>query len=964
MPIIELPPTKSGILELHDRLNNRIYGTIENGYGGGAFTIQMQLKTPASSISSFLNITNDNGSVYTSNFWEYTFRSNKGNSSGHMRWNWWDDPLTESWQTMTMVFDTTGTKMYFDKSEKVSGGAISFATELRFNVGLPGHGPSLSNHGGEHHGEFNYIAVWNKALSSSEIAAFIDAAPTEKTMDVITFYNFGEDGGSTFIDSTSNGNDGSHTSGKKIERRYEPIIENQVFGDEDAQTTVNVLSLNDPDFGSEIAVVPSEINTSVSLLATNGTITITTLDGITITDGDNDSTSMTLSGNYEDVNAALLGFTFTPEPDFYGLETILVTAEDGVTKNLEINILGQNDPVELSYPGKGEGTSGSVDADPSVSQSGSSIQLGESDMFDMPDGSKVMVFKYNANADNGQGQTEYTIDFPTDVNADVLIVGGGGGASKPYSAGGGGGGVIYATEKSIASGTYTIKVGSGGLGATSTGYGENGVDSEAFNAIATGGGGGGILPSTSYDGQGAWFQHPGKDGGSGGGAPYNSTKHGASIFPADNINSMLYATDTTYQEYGGVGNNAGGNHSAGGGGASADTSTTADGSDGIQINIDGNNYYWGGGGGGYSESSTEGSGNGGQGGGGGGSGTGGGASDGLGGTGGINTGETAPDSSNGNGGNGGLHTGGGGGGTQLGNGGNGGSGIIIIRYTPTVDATPGPTVDIDGDGFSDTAEDNAGSNKLDANSMPGFSEDTSNLVAWYKLDGDLKDSSNNNDIITTSNGIDFHSNPAKYGQSTLIENNEWAKIDTLQAVDALRQKTWTVSFWVNFNEVSGLKYIVGGWDHAASNGQRGGFHISLDPSNRIRFSRLINHTFNDFYHSETISNNTWYHVVVVVNEKDHKIIVNTVIESETKSYDLSTPHNDYSNGFGIGTAFRWGGSADYDQFDGYLDDIRIYNKALTADEVAQLYAPDTDGDGISDAQEVIDGTDPRDHASH
>ena len=63
----------------------------------------------------------------------------------------------------------------------------------------------------------------------------------------------------------------------------------------------------------------------------------------------------------------------------------------------------------------------------------------------MADGSKVMIFKYDASADNGQGQTEYSIDFPENVMADVLIVGGGGGggstangSSVPGSGGGAG----------------------------------------------------------------------------------------------------------------------------------------------------------------------------------------------------------------------------------------------------------------------------------------------------------------------------------------------------------------------------------------------------------------------------------------------------------------------------------------------------------------------------------------------
>ena len=111
---------------------------------------------------------------------------------------------------------------------------------------------------------------------------------------------------------------------------------------------------------------------------------------------------MTLSGNYEDVNAALLGFTFTPDPDFYGIETILVTAEDDVTKNLEINILGQNDPVELSYPGEGEGTSGNRNIQPHQAQAfnPSSRFSSATELVDM------VKFKYNAK-NNGHGNGIY-----------------------------------------------------------------------------------------------------------------------------------------------------------------------------------------------------------------------------------------------------------------------------------------------------------------------------------------------------------------------------------------------------------------------------------------------------------------------------------------------------------------------------------------------------------------------------
>ena len=79
---------------------------------------------------------------------------------------------------------------------------------------------------------------------------------------------------------------------------------------------------------------------------------------------------------------------------------------------------------------------------PTVSST-SGASLAASDHYDMADGSTVMIFKYDASADNGQGQTDYTIDFPANVMADVLVVGGGGGGGYDRAAGGGAGGLLY-----------------------------------------------------------------------------------------------------------------------------------------------------------------------------------------------------------------------------------------------------------------------------------------------------------------------------------------------------------------------------------------------------------------------------------------------------------------------------------------------------------------------------------------
>ena len=289
---------------------------------------------------------------------------------------------------------------------------------------------------------------------------------------------------------------------------------------------------------------------------------------------------------------------------------------------------------------------------------------------------------------------------------DIFMVAGGGGGGCLLSGGGGAGGVLSYTNHSVAANVsgYTVTVGAGGAGSSSTSSkgstgGNTSVNISGLN-IAYGGGGGGS--DDSGTGEGA-------PGGSGGGSAGRDTGVGGTgAYPGS------ASTDTTpRQGYdGGTGDTGGGggNFPAGGGGGygAAGESTTGntsqnggDGGAGGQVSwvtpqamgISGTRngvantdpFYWAGGGGGSGHSDTTyGGGNGGIGGGGGGStysgpiGT---AAT----TGAFNLGNDSQNTGNGsyaNGGDGGANTGGGGGGGGSGgrSGGDGGSGIVIIRY--------------------------------------------------------------------------------------------------------------------------------------------------------------------------------------------------------------------------------------------------------------------------------------------
>jgi hypothetical protein len=253
---------------------------------------------------------------------------------------------------------------------------------------------------------------------------------------------------------------------------------------------------------------------------------------------------------------------------------------------------------------------------------------------------------------SGTGATkDYTITTTENLLCDILVVGGGGGGGGAYvGGGGGGGGYVYLQNISIATGNYTVNVGSGGAAGT-TGGGGNGNNSSitgTINYIALGGGGG------AGGSLGGVVSGIGNNGGSGGGGSYrNIYTVAAAAGTSTQLSTYGYGTGGSGNSYGSPWNTGGG-----GGGASGITNgTSANGNNGLANSITGVSVtYAGGGGGGVdgTSPSTGGTGGGGRG---------------------ANQSGTAVPATNGTDG-----LGGGGGGTSINVAGKGGSGIVIIRY--------------------------------------------------------------------------------------------------------------------------------------------------------------------------------------------------------------------------------------------------------------------------------------------
>ena len=215
-------------------------------------------------------------------------------------------------------------------------------------------------------------------------------------------------------------------------------------------------------------------------------------------------------------------------------------------------------------------------------------------------------------------QTLYDVEFPEEVDADILIVGGGGAGGNSMGGGGGAGGVVYTVNQKL-SGHYKIGVGKGGEGIplTTTGQGSVGLSQDGSDSFiktsngltyvnmnmggvnqdlrAIGGGAGAVYYDTTYVN--------GRNGGSGGGSSEgnNGTSQyngGIALQPNTLWNGSQYikgGSDGNGNDTDNIAYQAGG----GGGAGGITLINNTSGKTGILLDISGiPRYYAGGGGGG------------------------------------------------------------------------------------------------------------------------------------------------------------------------------------------------------------------------------------------------------------------------------------------------------------------------------------------------------------------------------
>jgi hypothetical protein len=189
---------------------------------------------------------------------------------------------------------------------------------------------------------------------------------------------------------------------------------------------------------------------------------------------------------------------------------------------------------------------------------------------------------------------------------------------------------------------------------------------------------------------------------------------------------------------------------------------------------------------------------------------------------------------------------------------------------------------------------------------------TSGLVGWWTFNGadiagttayDRSGQGNNGSITGATKAI------GKLGQGLSFFNS--TDRNTLSGISL--STTFTISLWVKFRSFPS----AGNWSSLVSQDNYNAFCIDSTPKFDFYYS-------GDHLANTPLSANTWYHAVLVNNAGNVTFYLNGSADGTAAS------------GVALNLSYI-GTDAIQDTLDGILDDVRVYNRALSAGEVKRLY---------------------------
>jgi hypothetical protein len=227
---------------------------------------------------------------------------------------------------------------------------------------------------------------------------------------------------------------------------------------------------------------------------------------------------------------------------------------------------------------------------------------------------------------------------------------------------------------------------------------------------------------------------------------------------------------------------------------------------------------------------------------------------------------------------------------------------------------------------------------------------TNGLVGWWPFNGNANDESGNGyngQVFSGTNGAIQYTEDRNGELSQAIEfssNNAWNSLGPYITINNSQNLLATDSYTINYFIKVSSSNITGEILNKGADNSTGAFINRVNNGNMQCFVGGYSGGINNI----AIQSNTWLMITITRNESG---VISLKVNGMEMQQFINSPMVSGSSQLSIGAMVSGGSNGSYYPFQGALDDIAIYNRALTEQEIQNLYTGTTTtvdtGDGAA-----------------
>jgi len=224
-------------------------------------------------------------------------------------------------------------------------------------------------------------------------------------------------------------------------------------------------------------------------------------------------------------------------------------------------------------------------------------------------------------------------------------------------------------------------------------------------------------------------------------------------------------------------------------------------------------------------------------------------------------------------------------------------------------------------------------------SQTNCSPTPSGLVSWWRAENSTADTRSGNDGMVAGFGTVVYG-PGEVGQAFVFDGTHRDRADVGNPVN-LQLQDFTIEAWIKRSSPTVIGFDVLGVDgsQAGEGGMvfsygRGGYGLGLLNSGQLILSRI---DLDGVLSVARVSDTNWHHVAVTKAGSAAVFYIDGVPEP-VPSYDHPLPYT-----FDTSAAIGSRGDARGGSFFGLIDEVAVFNRAVTTDELAAIYAAGSAG---------------------